>query len=181
MSRIWSLLRRATLADAFVVASSLALVAALLHPVWSARAFRDRVSATIVEVDAVAAAVQRSRDALDRWPQPAPVGELPQELSGLAGPDDPFSRPDYALAWTTWEVVDSVPAPSEVGPPPAPGDPPRASAAPRMLPVTRTVGALALHATEEALLVELLRHYGSDRSFVLDSLWLLVLGGEAGG
>lgn len=180
MSRPWALLRRATLADAFVVASLMTLVAALLYPTWSARAFHDRVSAAITDVDAVVTAARSARTALGRWPHAAAAGEPPPELTGLAGSDGPFSREGYALAWTTWQVVDSVPAPPEPGPPPAPGDPPRASALPLMLPVTRTVGALAVHSGEEALLAELLRRHGSDRSFVLDSIWMVVLPEDAG-
>jgi hypothetical protein len=50
-----------------------------------------------------------------------------------------------------------------------------------MLLVTRPVGAVSVQSNDDALLAELLRHFGSGASFVLDSLWLLVLeeGAEA--
>jgi hypothetical protein len=173
MSRLWALLRGATLADAFVAVSLLTLLAVLLYPAWSARAFRERVSAAITDVDAVASAARQSRTALGRWPSAASAGEPPPELSGLGG--GPFARVAYTLSWTLWQVVDSVPAPPDPGPPPAPGDAPRATAPPLMLPVTRQVGAVSVRSNESALLAALLRHFGSDASFVLDSLWLLVL------
>ena len=44
-----------------------------------------------------------------------------------------------------------------------------------MLPLARAVGAVAVYSGEEALLAELLAHYGSDASFVVDSMWMLVL------
>jgi hypothetical protein len=175
MTRLWNLIRGATVADVSVLLAVLALISALLYPTWSARAFRERVASAIADVDALGAAARTTRDLQGRWPTAAAPGDAPPELSGLAGPEGPFSRPGYALAWTTWEVVDSVEAPPDPGPPPAPGDAPRATAGPRMLPITRAVGAVGVHSREEALLAELLGHYGTDVSFVVDSVWLLVL------
>lgn len=179
MSRLRALLRAVTLTDAFVTFSLLALVVALLYPTWSARAFREDVANAVADVEAVVSAARESHARQGQWPRSGPAGEPPPELGVLGGPDGPFSRAGYTLAWTSWQVVDSVPAPPDPGPPPSPGDPPRASASPLMLPVTRTVGAVAVQSAEDALLVELLRHYGSGASFVLDSLWLLVLGERA--
>lgn len=181
MRRLWALLRGATLADAFVAACLLTLLAVLLYPTWSAREFRERVNAAIADVDAVASAARQSRTVQGRWPTAASAGEPPAELSGLGGPGGPFRRVGYTLSWTVWQVVDSVPAPPDPGPPPAPGDAPRASAPPLMLLVTRPVGAVSVQSNDDALLAELLRHFGSGASFVLDSLWLLVLeeGAEA--
>jgi hypothetical protein len=44
-----------------------------------------------------------------------------------------------------------------------------------MVPITRAVGAVAVHAGDDALLAELLVHYGRGTSFVVDTMWLLVL------
>jgi hypothetical protein len=44
-----------------------------------------------------------------------------------------------------------------------------------MLPVPRAVGAVGVHSGEESLLAELLEHYGMEASFVVDTVWLLVL------
>ena len=174
LSRLWTLLRGATLADAFVLLAALTLVAALLAPRWSARAFRERVAAAVTDVESVAAAARQARNLQRRWPAPALAGEAPEELSALGGSDGPFSRSAYELGWTTWQVVDSVEAPPEPAPPPTPGDPPQQTG-PRLMPVTRTVGAVTVQAGEDALLTELLRHYGTGASFLLDSTWVLVL------
>jgi hypothetical protein len=175
VSRLWAMIRAATIADVFVLVAALTLVVALLYPRWGARAFRTRVASAVADVEALGVAARRLRASQGRWPTSAAPGEAPPELSGLAGPDGLFSRRDYTLLWTTWEVVDSVEAPPEPGPPAAAGDAPRRSAGPRMLPITRVVGAVGVHASDDALLVELLRHYGSDVSFVLDTIWMLVL------
>ena len=167
------LLRGATLADAVVLMAALTLITALLFPRWSARAFRERVATAVGDVDAVAAAARGTRDFQRRWPAPAPPGEAPPELS-QAGDEGIFSRSTYNLGWTTWQIVDSVDAPPEPGPPPAPGDAPQPTG-PRMVPVTHTVGAVTVLSSEQALLNELLRHYGADASFILDTTWVLVL------
>jgi hypothetical protein len=154
--------------------ASLTLAAALLSPRWSARALRERVAAAVADVDAVAAAARGTRDFQRRWPASAPAGEAPTELSHLGGSESRFSSPGYTLDWTTWQVVDSVEAPPEPGSPPAPSDLPRQPAT-RMVPVTRTVGAVTVRSREPALLAELLRHYGEVASFVFDETWVLVL------
>lgn len=173
--RFWKLIRSATVADVSVVLATLLLLSALLYPTWSARAFRERVATAIADVDALASGVRVSRTLQGRWPTAAAPGEAPPELSGLAEPDGPFSRPDYTLEWTTWEVVDSVEAPPDLGPPPAPGDAPQVTAGPRMLPVTRTIGAIGVHSAEASLLAALTEHFGPGASFVVDTVWVLVL------
>ena len=159
--------------------AALSLVAALLSPRLSARAFREQVATAIADVDAVGAAAGSSLQIQRRWPSPAPPGEAPPELSAmLADGGGPFTRERYRLGWTTWEVVDSVEAPPEPDPPPAPGDPPRQTG-PRMVPISRTMGAVIVRSSEEALLTELLRHYGSEASFLVDTTWVLVLAERA--
>lgn len=175
MSRIWEILRAATLADALVVLAVFVLVTAILSPRLSARAFQERVATAIADVDALGSAARGSRDLRGRWPASTPPGEAPAELSGLGGEGGIFSRTGYTLGWETLEVVDSVVAPPEPGPPPAAGDAPRVPESPRMQPVTRMVGAISVHSGEAPLLAELLAHYGSEVSFVVDTLWLLVL------
>jgi hypothetical protein len=175
VTRFWKLIRGATIADVSVVLATFALLAAFLYPTWRARAFRERVASAIADVDAIGSAARASRTLQGRWPTAAAPGVAPPELSGLAGPEGPFARPGYTLAWTTWEVIDSVEAPPDPGPPAAPGDAPQETAGPRMLPVPRAVGAVGVHSGEESLLAELLEHYGMEASFVVDTVWLLVL------
>ena len=164
--------RGATFSDVLVFLATLSLFAALLYPAWSAREFRGRVSAAIADVETVGAAARRTLTGTGRWPTLAPPGSAPPELAGLAGEDNPFSRTDYRLGWTTWNVVDSV----EVMPgPPGPDDTPPEVVAPTLLPVLRSVGGISVHSTEAALLAELAERFAGETSFVVDTMWLLVL------
>lgn len=166
--------RGATTGDVLIFLATLSIAVALLYPAWSVRGFRSRVQTAVADVDAVAAAARAVRQSSGRWPAGAAPGEAPPELSGLSGENGPFGRGGYTLGWTVWDVVDSVVAPLPATPP-SPDDPPPDTVAPPMRPVVRSVGAVAVHSAEEALLAELQRHYAEQASFVLDTLWMLVL------
>ena len=166
--------RGATTGDVLIFLASLSIAGALLFPAWSVRGFRSRVENVVADVDAVAAAARAVRDGADRWPAATPPGEAPPELSALGGPDGPFSRAEYTLGWTAWDVVDSVAVTTPTAPT-SRDDPSDANAGPRMQPVVRSVGAVTVRASEEALLAELQQHYADATSFVVDSTWLLVL------
>ena len=163
----------ATSADGLIFLATLALVAALLYPAWSARQFRGRVEAAVEDVEAVTSAARATLTATGSWPTPSPTGEAPPEMAGIARDSNPFVRADYRLAWTTWNVVDSVPAPVEVVP--TLGDAPPDSAGPVMRPIVEVVGALAVHTVDAALLAALSDRYAEQTSFALDSVWVLVL------
>jgi type II secretory pathway pseudopilin PulG len=164
--------RGATLADLLVLLAVLGLMAALLYPAWSAREFRARVSTAISDVEVVSMAARRALAASGRWPESASPGSAPPELGGLTGEGSPFSRTGYRVGWTSWNVVDSVAVPE---PPPAPEDTPPESAGPVIAPVARSVGGVTVHSGDPALLAELTRHFGDEPTFVLDTMWLLVL------
>ncbi len=164
--------RGATFADVLVFLATLALAAALLYPAWNAREFRARVSTAIADVEAVSSTALRSLDADGRWPDPAPPGEAPVELMGLTGEGSPFSRTEYRVGWTSWNVVDSV---EVVQPPQAPEDTPPETVGPMRAPVPRSVGGVTVHSADLALLAELTEHFAGRTTFVLDTMWLLVL------
>lgn len=166
--------RGATAGDMLIFLATLSVAAALLYPAWSVRDFNARVQSAIADVDVLGAAARSARDDDDRWPTPTPPGEAPPELARLGGEDGIFNRTGYTLEWTSWEVVDSVEAPP-LDDVPVTRDAPPTSVGPRMLPVVRRFGAVAVHSGEEALLAELTDHYPVGTSFVLDSMWLLVL------
>jgi type II secretory pathway pseudopilin PulG len=171
--RLPSRVAGATVGDMLIFLSVLSLAAALLYPAWSARSFRARVGEAIADIDAVSGAARAVRESSGQWPAAAPPGETPPELASLAVRDSVFARPDYKLAWGRWEVVDSVPAPPETGPPPA--DAPPDTVGPRMLPIVRTVGSVSLYSGDTALLAELTEHYADAAPIVLDTVLLLVL------
>jgi len=162
----------ATFSDVLVFLATLSLFAALLYPAWSALAFRGRVSAAIADVEAVGAAARQTLSGMGRWPTPVPPGSAPPELTGLTGEDSPFSRTDYRLGWTSWNVVDSVQVMPE---PPAPDDTPPEVVVPTLAPVSRSVGGISVHSADVALLAELSEQFGAETSFVVDTMWLLLL------
>jgi type II secretory pathway pseudopilin PulG len=164
----------ATTGDVVIALSAVCLVAALLYPVWSARSFRVLVDEAVADVETLSAAARSARDGQGRWPSPAAPGEAPPELSSLAREGGLFDRTEYTLGWTSWQVVDSVEAPPNTDVPAA-GDQPPDSVGPRMLPVVRRVGAVAVHSGNESLLAELTARYAERRPFVLDTIWMLVL------
>lgn len=166
--------RGASAGDVLILLAILSIAAALLYPAWSVRGFRARVERAVTDAETLAEAASDFREESGRWPSATTPGDAPPELSALAGDDGVFGRSEYTVGWTTWEVVDSVPAP----PPPdvsAAADAPRTDAAPFMEPVVRSVGAVMIRSADEDLLAELLLRYSDGASFVLDTTWLLVL------
>lgn len=172
-------LRGATLGDMLVFLATLSLGMALLYPAWSARAFRSRVAGAIADVESLRSAARYVLDSDGRWPSAGTPGEAPPELAWVEARDSVFSRMDYTLQWTSWEVVDSVEPPPDLGP--APVDAPPDTVGPRLRPVVRSVGGIAVYSSEDALLAELRQHYADEASFVLDTMWLLVLPSRSDG
>jgi len=168
-----SRLRGASIGDALIVLSVVALAAALLRPALEARSFRRLVAEAIADVDAVSAAARAARASTGRWPAGTDPGTRPVGLTALAGRDSVFSRPDYMLGWSVWDVVDSVPAPPEGGP--APADAPPDTVAPRMMPRLERVGGVSVVSGDSLLIAELTAHYADAAPLVLDTLWLMVL------
>lgn len=166
--------RGAGTGDVLVFLATLGVVVALLYPAWSVRGFRAQVESAVADAETLAAAARSFRDDNGRWPDASAPGEPPPQLSGLAGQDGLYGSAEYTLGWTSWAVVDSVPAPRPTDLPSA-DDAPQASAPPRMLPVVRRVGAVTVHSGDESLLAELLERYPDGASFVLDTMWLWVL------
>ncbi len=150
----------------------LSLGAALLYPRVKGRAFEDRLERAIADVDTLSSAARLTRDRNRSWPSSAPPGEIPRDLAGLSPSDSIFARDDYTLRWTTWEVIDSMVAPQL--PELEPVDP-TDTVGPIMAPVVKLVGGIDVYSGEEALLAELYEHYGSQISFVRDTVWTLIL------
>ena len=112
------------------------------------------------------------------WPAPETPGTIPLELTHLFPVETDLARDRYTLQWSRWEVVDSVEVPPSVEE--APVDAPPDTVSPTMMPVVRRVGGIVLHSGDPALLAELLLHYGTDASFVRDTIWTLVLPARGG-
>jgi len=163
----------ATPSDVLIFLATISLAAALLYPAWSAREFRGRLESAVADVEALRYAATQSLELGGSWPSPAEPGSAPPALVGLSQAGSVFDRVDYTLEWTSWNVVDSIlVAPDAVF---AAGDAPPDSAGPRTEPIVRAVGGIAVHSGDAALLAELAARYAEETSFVLDTIWLLML------
>lgn len=165
--------RGATPSDVLIFVATLSVGAALIYPTWSARGYRARVERAVGDVEAVASAARSSLGTSGSWPTPGAPGEAPRELAELSGEDQPFGRADYRMGWTTWSVVDSVEV--QVAQVFTPGDAPSESAGPEHRPIVRTIGGVAVYSGDASLLAELVNHFAEQTSFVLDTMWVLVL------
>lgn len=165
--------RGATASDLLVFLATVSLGAALLYPAWSARGFRDLVERAGTDVETLASAARSSLQATGSWPTPAAPGEIPPELAGPSSEDESLARSQYRVTWTSWNVVDSIDV--EVDVVFAPGDAPPDSVGPLREPVVRTIGGIVIHSRNAGLLAELALRFGDEPSFVLDSMWVLVL------
>jgi hypothetical protein len=161
----------ATISDGLVFVATVGLFGAMLFPAWSARDFRARVSSAAADVEILAAAAREALDDAGAWPTAAAPGEPPPELAGLAAVDSIFAKTEYRLGWTSWLVVDSIEAPDLALPPVDAPD----FLGPRFEPVVRSIGGVAVYSSEAPLLAELVARYTTEVSFVLDTMWLLVL------
>ena len=182
----WLRGRRLTVGDWMIVLSIGSVVWALASPAMAAR---DRASATeelLAVVETVRAAAESSLEGAGAWPAPTAPGELPAELIGAFRGRDDLRYGRFTVEWVGWEVVDSVEA--EIGEP----DPTDAATAavddappdPELLamqPVVRRIAGVSIHTSEPGLIPALMEHFGSDRSFVRDTTWTLVLPGREGG
>jgi hypothetical protein len=162
----------ASTSDVLIFLATLGLAAALLYPAWSAREFRSRVAAAVNDVESLRSAARSTLDERGTWPSPAAPGAFPPELARLPS-GGALSRVGYTLQWTNWSVVDSVVVVPDVAS--APDDAPADSAGPTQMPIVREVGAVAVHSGEAALLAEMAEHFAGEMSFVLDTIWMLVL------
>jgi hypothetical protein len=152
----------------------LLVLAALAWPRVADRAFRGHLDRVDDVVDALHAAADRNRTTTGSWPSASAPGVLPDEIASALPDGLSLSGSGYAVSWSRWEVVDSVPSPP-LTPPVGTGDAPPRDPLPALRPMVRTVGAISVHSADERLLGELLERHGRERSFVRDSVWTLVL------
>ena len=151
--------RGVTTGDVVLALAAVSIVAALLLPIWRGRSFEGLVTGAEEDVRSMMTSVAFSRDQDGRWPASPPSGDI--------------SREDYSVAWSVWDVVDSVEAPEE-DVAPTPGDAPLGPTI-TMLPVVRSIGAITVQSRDTSLLAELSGRFGPGASFVVDKTWVLVL------
>lgn len=153
--------------------SAISLLLALAYPTLNARTFRGLVQDAVAQIETTRVGAVNARTELGVWPASGAPGEIPAELRAAFPADSTLAREGYTLQWSRWEIVEKVEAPRSDDAPPVDAAP--ASAAPQLVDAVRDVGAITLHSGNDALLAELLGHYGAEHSFVHDTTWTLVV------
>ncbi|MBT8487804.1 MAG: hypothetical protein HKN72_15230 [Gemmatimonadetes bacterium] len=177
--------------DAMMGLAVVTLLLAAILPTLRARAFDRVIESAVADVDALRLAAIRSSSATGAWPAAAAPGIVPLGAAAAFPGDSALARDGYTLEWRLWERVEEVPAPPrpETPPvldadeePPVGGlvstDAPPDSALAEVIEVVHQEGAIVVHSSRQLLLVALLRHFGSDVSFVADTMWTLLVSGE---
>ena len=179
----WLRFRRLTAGDVVVLLAGAVLVWALAAPSLRHRGFERRVQEAADVAETIRSAAEGQLFTSDAWPASASPGEMPPEVRGAFQGRADLSYDGFSAEWRSWEVVDSVPAQIAIIASPDPEaetDAPPDTAAIPMQPDVRQIGAVSIHSGEATLLAALLQRFGSDRSFVYDTVWTLVLPTRAG-
>ena len=161
-----------SLGNVLLVLSTLAVLAAVVHPRLSDRTFAARVDAVAADVDRLRAAVAQVREETGTWPATAPVESI---APGLAGPVNEAETPEGAhrLAWRRLEAVE-VPEPSTGVADSVPEALDQAEGAPLApAPAFYHRGAISVRTADRSILGALLERYPG--SFVHDGVWTLPL------
>jgi hypothetical protein len=179
----------ATSGDVLLALAAVALVAAMAYPRVERALMWRAVEAAQADVEAVRTAAVAYRDEAGGWPAPAEAGATPPELAGHLPPDFSFRAGSYTLEWGRWEAVEQAPQqeaaeqPAAEPPPGAtpPALPPQGDSLPEVQLPVETLGVVTVHADDGRLLEALLERFGTNRSFLREGSWTLVLSLRGGG
>lgn len=180
--------------DAVIGLALMALVLAALLPTARARSFDQLVESALSDIDAMRQATTVTRSSTGALPAAVAPGAIPEGAAAAFPGDSALARDGYTLEWRLWERVEEVLAPPRPPTPPVldpdeeppvggliAADAPPDSAAAELVQVVHTEGAIVVHSSRTLLRAALLRHYGSDISFVQDTTWTLLVTGEPTG
>lgn len=159
-------------ADIVLVLAALAVAAALAWPRLRAASFDRRVAAVVADIDAVRSAALRHLRDRGRWPDGAAAGAAPDGLGPYLLDATPFRTRERGLQWHRWRIVEPplVPDLEEELPPDLDPD-----SLPPSRPTVYALAGISMLRDDPDLLAALLARYGSDRSFVRDTIWTVVL------
>jgi hypothetical protein len=169
--------RGATFGDVLLSLSGAALFFALAWPWISNAILRSEADRVADEVASLRDAALQYRGVKGTWPPDGDPGAVPAELAPFVPTDLELVHPGHTLEWDAWETV-TYPAPptdADLGPQTSLDDPPRTDTLRTPPPVFGTVAGITVHTRDGRLLGLLQDRYGSERSFVRDSSWTLML------
>jgi hypothetical protein len=168
--------------NVFLLLAFACLAGAIAYPWMQRRDSQRQVESVIADVALLRTAAEGFLGQEDRWPHDdeAP-GTIPTELVPALPADFSFDRDGYLLDWERWDFVIPASTPTENDLAEEDSGLLVDSIARPQGPRTRRIGrigGITVVSSDPGLRAMLLREFGPERSFVRDSAWTFVLGGE---
>ena len=168
--------------NVFLLLAVACLAGAIAYPWLNRQASRRQAESVIADVELLRTAAESFLGREDRWPRDDETpGAIPTELAPALPAGFSFDRNGYLLDWERWDVVIPPSMPADGGPAEEDSDLTVDSIARPQGPRTHRIGrigGITVVSSDPALRSVLLREFGPARSFVRDSTWTFVLGGE---
>jgi hypothetical protein len=179
MTGIHARLGAAIAGNVFLLLALVSLAGAVAYPWMQRRDSQHQIELVIADVARVRAAAEGFLGQEDRWPRDdAAPGTIPTELVPALPAAFSFDREGYLLDWERWDAVIPTTMPGEGEPEQEDAGLMADSIARPQEPRTRGLGGITVVSSDPGLRGALLREFGSAHSFVRDSSWTFVLGGE---
>lgn len=164
--------------NVFLLLAFVCLAGAVAYPRMQRQASERQVESVIADVALLREAAESFLGREDRWPDDGAPGVVPTELAPTLPAGFSFDRNGYVLEWERWDVVIPASTPAQAEPADEGSGLSVDSIARPQGPRTRGLGGITVVSSDAALRAVLLREFGPAHSFVRDSTWTLVLGGE---
>jgi hypothetical protein len=179
MRGIHARLGAAIAGNVFLLLALACLAGVIAYPWMQRRDAQHQIELVIADVVRVRRAAEDFLRQEDRWPRDdASPGTIPTELVPALPVGFSFAREAYMLDWERWDAVIPPTMPVEAEPEEEDAGLLVDSIARPQEPRTRGMGGITVVSPDPGLRGALLREFGSTRSFVRDSSWTFVLGGE---
>jgi len=166
----------------FLLLAVACLAGAVAYSWMNREASQRQVESVIADVELIRTAAEDFLGREDRWPRDdATPGAIPTELAPGFPAGFSFDRDGYLLDWERWDIVIPTSMPAEAEAEDEEFDPNVDSIVRPQGPRTRRIGrigGITVVSSDPGLRAVLLREFGPTRSFVRDSSWTFVLGGE---
>jgi hypothetical protein len=167
-----------TTADVLIGLAAVILILAFAAPTMRARQFQNLLGTATADIETLRTSALGSFSASGEWPAPGGAGVIPPEVAAAFPGDSLLVRDEYWLQWSVFEVVEQVEAAPGSIVIPEDADAAPDSVGPELVSVIRVVGGIVISSGNDALLAELLANYGTEVSFVRDSMWTLIVGSD---
>ncbi len=165
--------------NVFLLLAVACLAGAIAYPWLNRRASQRQFESVIADVELLRTAAEGFLGREDRWPRDdAAPGAIPTDLTTALPAGFSFDGDGYLLDWERWDILITSSMPAEGGTEDEDADLTVDSIARPQGPRTRGMGGITVVSSDPGLRATLLTEFGPARSFVRDSSWTFVLGGE---